>query len=90
MSWLAWIVIGALAGWLTHMAVHAGVGLVGNLVAGIIGAFIGGWLFTQFGMRGVTGFNFYSLGVAIVGAVALLFMVSLAFHRKTRAETMGS
>ena len=55
-------------------------GLVTNIVVGIVGAFLGGWLFQQFGSAGVTGFNFYSLLVAVVGAIVLLVIVR-AFRR---------
>jgi uncharacterized membrane protein YeaQ/YmgE (transglycosylase-associated protein family) len=55
-------------------------GLVTNIVIGIVGAFLGGWLFQQFGSQGVTGFNIYSLLVAVVGAIVLLVIVR-AFRR---------
>ena len=84
MNWLAWIVLGGVAGWLAGMVMHSGMGLVGNIIIGILGAFIGGWLFTAVAMPGITGFNFYSLGVAIVGAIVLLFVVGL-FNRRRAA-----
>ena len=52
-------------------------GLLTNIVVGVIGAFLGGWLFNQFGGLGVTGFNLYSLLVAVVGAIVLLVIVRL-------------
>jgi uncharacterized membrane protein YeaQ/YmgE (transglycosylase-associated protein family) len=85
MGWLAWIVIGAVAGWLAGMVMHSGLGLIGDIIVGIIGAFIGGWIFTQFGMPGVTGFNIYTLVVSVVGAVVLLFLVGLVSRRRSRA-----
>ncbi len=85
MGWLAWIVLGGVAGWLAGLVMKSGLGLIGDIIVGIIGAFIGGWLFTQFGMPGVTGFNWYTLGVAVVGAVVLLFLVGLVFRRRARA-----
>jgi len=85
MDWLAWIVLGGVAGWLAGMVMNTGLGVIGNIVVGIIGAFIGGWLFTQFGMPGVTGFNFYTLGVAFVGSLVLLFIVGFVFRRRARA-----
>ena len=48
-----------------------------NIVVGVIGALLGGWLFNQFGATGVTGFNLSSLLVAVVGAVVLLVIVRL-------------
>lgn len=55
-------------------------GLLTNIVVGIVGAVLGGWLFNQFGSAGVTGFNVYSLLVAVVGAIILLVIVR-AFRR---------
>jgi uncharacterized membrane protein YeaQ/YmgE (transglycosylase-associated protein family) len=55
-------------------------GLLTNIIVGIIGAFVGGWIFNRFGSAGVTGFNIYSLLVAIAGAIVLLVIVR-AFSR---------
>lgn len=85
MGWLAWIIIGGVAGWLAGMVMHSGLGIIGDIIVGIIGAFIGGWLFTQFGMPGVTGFNIYTLVVSVVGAVVLLFVVGLVSRRRSRS-----
>jgi uncharacterized membrane protein YeaQ/YmgE (transglycosylase-associated protein family) len=76
MGILAWIIIGGIAGWLAGLVVHGtGLGLVGDIIVGIVGAFIGGLVFSLFGGSGFTGFNFWSLIVAFVGAVILLFIV---------------
>ncbi|MDZ7708063.1 MAG: GlsB/YeaQ/YmgE family stress response membrane protein [Trueperaceae bacterium] len=74
MNFLLWIVLGAVAGWLASMVMktRAEQGLLIDIVVGIVGALLGGWLFGLFGAQGVTGFNFYSLFVAFVGAVVLL------------------
>jgi uncharacterized membrane protein YeaQ/YmgE (transglycosylase-associated protein family) len=79
MNWLVWIIFGALAGWIASivMGKNRQMGAIANIVVGIIGAFIGGWIMQFFGAQGVTGFNLPSLGVAIVGAVVLLFVVGL-------------
>lgn len=80
MSILAWIVLGLVAGWLASVIVKPGPGssgLLGNLVIGVLGAFVGGWLFQQFGAQGVTGFNFYSILVAAAGAAVLLVLFRL-------------
>lgn len=79
MSIIAWIVLGGIAGWLASLITGRShrMGCIANIVVGIVGAFIGGIVFTQLGEAGVTGFNLYSLLVAIVGAVILLLIVGL-------------
>jgi uncharacterized membrane protein YeaQ/YmgE (transglycosylase-associated protein family) len=57
-------------------------GCITNIVAGIVGAIVGGWLFSFFGGTSVTGFNLVSLLVAVVGAVVVLAIVNLIFGRK--------
>ena len=77
MSLLAWIVLGIIAGFLGSKIVNkTGEGLILDLVLGIIGAIVGGWIFSFFGQAGVTGLNLYSLVVAVIGAIAVL----LAYH----------
>jgi len=85
MGWLAWIVIGAVAGWLASIVMRTSQGLLMDIVVGILGAFIGGILFNQFGSAGVTGFNIWSLFVAFIGAVILLGLVRL-FTNTTRVR----
>jgi len=87
MGWLAWLVIGALAGWLASMVLKTNrrQGLLMDIVVGIVGAFIGGFLFNQFGTAGVTGFNVWSLFVAFTGAVVLLVVIRLLSGRRSLA-----
>ena len=74
MSLLAWIVLGLIAGFIASKLVNnSGSGIAADIVLGIIGAVAGGWLFNVLGMSGVTGFNLYSLMVAVAGAVVVLF-----------------
>jgi len=77
MGWLAWIIIGALAGWLASIAMKTNrqQGLLLDIVVGIIGALVGGFIFNALGIGGVTGFNLWSLFVAFIGAVILLAIV---------------
>jgi uncharacterized membrane protein YeaQ/YmgE (transglycosylase-associated protein family) len=83
MSILAWIVLGLIAGFIGSKLVNkTGEGLVLDIVLGIVGALVGGWLFSLFGMSGVTGLNIYSLIVAVIGAVVLL----LVYHAIQRAR----
>lgn len=73
MSFVAWIVLGLIAGFIASKIINKrGEGLILDIVLGIIGAVVGGWLFHVFGMSGVTGLNIYSLLVAVVGAVVVL------------------
>jgi uncharacterized membrane protein YeaQ/YmgE (transglycosylase-associated protein family) len=86
MNILLWIIFGALAGWLASliMKTNKSQGLLTDIIVGIVGAFLGGIIFNLFGGAGVTGFNFYSLLVAIIGAMALLFIV-----KKVRGNTVA-
>lgn len=77
MSFLAWIVLGLVAGILATMVMPARTNWVIDIILGIVGASIGGFLFNMMGATGVTGFNLYSLLVAVVGAVVLLAGVRL-------------
>lgn len=73
MSFLAWIVLGLIAGFIASKIVNKqGEGLILDIVLGIVGALAGGWLFNALGASGVTGLNLYSLLVAVIGAVLLL------------------
>jgi uncharacterized membrane protein YeaQ/YmgE (transglycosylase-associated protein family) len=86
MGWLAWLIVGALAGWLASivMKTNARQGWLLDIIVGIIGAYIGGFLFNAVGLNGVSGFNIWSLLVAFVGAVVLLGIVR-AFSGASRA-----
>ena len=82
MSILAWIVLGLIAGFIGSKLVNKrGEGLFLDIVLGIIGAVVGGWVFSFFGAGGVSGVNLYSLLVAVVGAVLVLVI----FHAIRRA-----
>lgn len=77
MGIIAWIIFGALVGWVASMIMKtdAEQGAVLNIIVGIVGAFIGGFIMSLFNGSGVTGFNIPSLLVALLGACALLFVV---------------
>lgn len=78
MSFLAWAILGLIAGFIGSKIVNrSGEGVIIDMVLGIIGAMVGGFLFNQFGSAGVTGLNLYSLLVAIVGAVVVLVFYNL-------------
>ena len=75
MSIIAWIVLGLIAGFIASKLVSgSGQGLLMDIVLGIVGAVVGGYLFTALGATGITGFNLYSMFVAIVGAAVLLWL----------------
>ena len=84
MSILAWIVLGLLAGFIGSKLVNkTGEGLILDILLGIIGAVIGGYLFNALGASGVTGLNLYSLFVAVIGAVLFLALYHALFRRST-------
>jgi len=82
MSFLAWIILGLLSGFIASKVVNKqGQGPLLDIVLGIVGAVVGGWLFGVLGANGVTGVNLYSLLVSVVGAIVVLF----AYHAIRRA-----
>jgi uncharacterized membrane protein YeaQ/YmgE (transglycosylase-associated protein family) len=82
MSILAWIVLGLIAGFVGSKIVNkSGEGIVLDIILGIVGAVVGGYIFRFFGASGVTGFNIYSLIVAVIGSVVLLVI----YHAVKRA-----
>lgn len=87
---IAWIIVGAIAGWLASLVVRGtGLGLVGDIIVGIIGGLLGGFLLSVLlpGSYGVTGINLGSIVVAFIGAVVLLLLVRLFTGRRgTRAR----
>ena len=85
MSILAWIVLGLIAGFIASQVVNkSGEGLLLDIVLGIVGAFVGGYLFTLFGAAPVTGLNLYSMLVAVVGAVVVLAVYHLIMNGRSR------
>ena len=81
MSFVAWIILGLISGFIASKLVNkTGEGLVLDIVLGVVGAFVGGWLFSTFGMAGVSGLNIYSMVVAAIGAIVVL----VAYHALVR------
>jgi uncharacterized membrane protein YeaQ/YmgE (transglycosylase-associated protein family) len=75
MSLLGWIVFGLITGFFASKIVNKhGEGCIVNVALGIVGAVVGGWLFNSLGSVGVTGFNLYSMFVAVIGAIVVLFI----------------
>jgi uncharacterized membrane protein YeaQ/YmgE (transglycosylase-associated protein family) len=83
MGILAWIVLGLIAGFIGSKIVnHTGSGVLIDIVLGVVGALVGGFLFSLFGAAGVTGFNIYSMLVAVVGAVVVLWLYHMLIGRR--------
>ena len=84
MSIIGWLVLGLIAGFIaSKIYAGSGQGVVVDIVLGIVGAFVGGFLFNTVGGAGVTGFNLYSMVVAIVGAVVVLWIYHAVTGRQT-------
>ena len=84
MSIIGWIVLGLIAGFIASKIVNrSGEGFLMDIVLGVVGAVVGGFIFQQFGAAGVTGFNLYSMIVAVVGAIILLVIYHAIFGRRS-------
>lgn len=82
MSIIGWLILGLISGFIASKIVNKqGEGVVLDIVLGIVGALVGGWLFVQFGGLGVTGFNLYSMLVSVIGAIVVL----VVYHAVRRA-----
>ena len=83
MGIILWIVFGLIAGFIASKLVNnSGEGIILDIVLGIVGAVVGGFIFSAFGASGVTGFNIWSLIVAVVGAVVVLLIYHALFNRR--------
>lgn len=75
MSVIGWILLGLIAGWIGSKIVNkSGQGMLMDIVLGIVGAIVGGLIFSFFGADGVTGFNIWSLIVAVIGSIVVLWI----------------
>lgn len=84
MSIIGWIVLGLIAGFIASKIVNKeGEGLILDIVLGIVGAIVGGYLFSLFGGEGVSGVNIYSMFVAVVGAIIVLVIYHSITGRRT-------
>lgn len=86
MSLIIWLVLGAVAGWVAGMIMKTGSGsIITNIVVGIVGAFLGGWLASLVGLGSQTGgLSIVSIITAIVGACALLFILGVVQKGKSK------
>ena len=86
MSILAWIVLGLVAGFISSKIVNrSGEGFFLDIVLGVVGAVVGGWLMAAFGREGVNGFNLYSIVVAVLGAIVVLVILHVVRGSRGRA-----
>ena len=77
MGVIAWLILGALSGWIANRLMkNSSSGLIDNIIIGIIGAFIGGFVFNFLGAQTITGFNLHSIFVSVVGACILLWIIN--------------
>ncbi len=84
MSIIGWIVLGLIAGFIASKIVNKqGEGFILDVVLGIIGAVVGGYLFSLFGAEGVSGVNIYSMFVAVIGAIVVLWIYHAISGRRT-------
>ncbi len=83
MSIIGWLILGLISGFIASKVVNdTGQGLVLNIVLGIVGAVVGGFIFSSFGGAPVTGFNIYSMFVSVVGAIVVLFLYYVIAGRR--------
>lgn len=82
MSIIAWVIIGGLAGWLGNMIMKSEGGLFRNIITGIVGALIGGFVMNFLGFDGITGFNLWTLVVALLGSIILIAIINALFGGK--------
>ena len=85
MDLILWLILGAAAGWIASliMGTDARQGWLMNVILGIVGAFVGGFIMNLFGQSGANGFNIYSLIVAVIGAVVLVWLYGAFAGRRT-------
>jgi uncharacterized membrane protein YeaQ/YmgE (transglycosylase-associated protein family) len=82
MGILAWIVLGLIAGFLASLVMRGGgYGIIGDIIVGIVGALLGGWLFSLLTGRGITGFDLWSIFVAFIGACILIAILRAVSSR---------
>jgi len=84
MSIIGWVILGLIAGFIASKIVNQqGEGILLDIVLGIVGAVVGGFIFNFFGAVGVTGFNIYSMLVAVIGAIVVLWIYHAVAGRRT-------
>lgn len=84
LGFLGWIIIGGIAGWLASRfhKQDASMGIIANIITGVVGGFVGGWLLTLFGFDVASGGFFFSFITCLLGAVILLWLISLVTRKR--------
>jgi uncharacterized membrane protein YeaQ/YmgE (transglycosylase-associated protein family) len=85
MGIISWILFGLIVGVVASWIVPSRLGIIGDIIVGIVGAFVGGFIYGLFGHFGVTGFNIPSMLCALIGAVVLLWLLRALNGSSTRA-----
>ena len=84
MGIVAWIVLGAIAGWITNLIMGGGEGVIATIILGIVGAVVGGWLAgTVLNIADVTGINITSIVVSVIGAIIVVAVYRFVMRRRT-------
>jgi uncharacterized membrane protein YeaQ/YmgE (transglycosylase-associated protein family) len=81
MGIILWIIFGALAGWIASMIMKTDSGAMMDIIMGIVGAVVGGFIMNILGQSGVTGFNLYSMIVAVIGAIVVIYIGRMLRNR---------
>ncbi len=83
MTFIGWLVLGLIAGFIgSKIFEGSGQGLVVDIILGVVGAFVGGFLFSLIGAAPVTGFNLYSMFVAVIGSIVVLWLYHTIMGRR--------
>lgn len=79
MGFFSWIILGALSGWIASIIMNKNksMGAIANIVTGVIGASLGGFIASFFGFAKVESFSLYGIAVSVFGAVVLLFLLDV-------------
>ena len=77
---IVWVILGGIAGWIASLVTSSSRSIVGDILLGILGAVLGGWIMALVGGQGVTGFNVSSLVVAILGSIVLIWISRAIFN----------
>lgn len=81
MNIILWIILGAISGWIANLIMKNNQGILEDILLGIVGGFLGGFIMNFVGQPGVSGFNLYSMIVAVIGAIILVFLGRIIYRQ---------